>query len=325
MKKEEVLNIINQSKERNVSEKEICEELKVTYKNLYYYKKKYELLENTRGKSVNSRKQREYEINDNFFEVPNLINSYWAGFIAADGNISKDYKQLSFGLALKDKIILENMIKDMESNYVIRDYKSHEYDCVAITITSSKICNDLLVNFNITDNKSLTLIHPNLSNNLIDAFIIGYIDGDGMIGLYDAEKQKSLKLSLLGTLSLCNWIKERFSLLYSKEIGTIFNDKKHNENTFSYTLSDKSARFIYEYLYKIPVPKLERKWNKEKLEHCINYKRVRKEGNKYEEILKLKQKGMNQTQIAKELNVSQANISWYYKQEYFKQLESQEE
>ena len=43
------------------------------------------------------------------------------------------------------------------------------------------------------------------------------------------------------------WIKNRFSLLYSKEIGTISNSKNHNENTFSYTITDKSARFIYEY------------------------------------------------------------------------------
>ena len=76
MKKEEVLNVINQSKERNVSEKEICAELEINYKMLYYYKKKYSLLENTRGKSINSKKQREYNINDNFFSVPNINNSY---------------------------------------------------------------------------------------------------------------------------------------------------------------------------------------------------------------------------------------------------------
>ena len=321
MTEKEVLNIINQSKEKNVSEKEICVELNINYKSLYYFKKKYNLLENTRGKSVNSRKHREYYINDNFFEIPNLINSYWAGFIAADGNISKDYRQLSFGLASKDKIILENLLKDTNSNYIIRDYKSHGHDCVSITIMSPKICNDLLLNFNITDNKSLTLIHPNLENELIDAFIIGYLDGDGSIGLYESKKQKSLQISLLGTYSICEWIKYRFSTLYEKEIGTIFHDKRHNENTFSYTITDKSARFIFEHLYTISVPKLNRKWNIEKSEYCINYQRVKKDLTKYNEILKLKIQGLNQTDISKIMGCSQANISWYYKQEYFINME----
>ena len=31
-----------------------------------------------------------YDYDNYFFESPDLINSYWAGFIAADGNIYKD-------------------------------------------------------------------------------------------------------------------------------------------------------------------------------------------------------------------------------------------
>lgn len=93
----------------------------------------------------------------------------------------------------------------MDSTYVVRDYKSHEYDCVALSITSPKICADLLKNFNITNNKSLTLISPELPPELIDAFIIGYIDGDGSIGLYNSENtQKFLRISILGTINMCN-------------------------------------------------------------------------------------------------------------------------
>ena len=39
------------------------------------------------------------------------------------------------------------------------------------------------------------------------------------------------------------------------------------------------------------------------------------------EILELKLKGFTQTEIANKLNMTQANVSWYYNQEYFKQLE----
>lgn len=204
MEKEKVEEIILLSKERHCSEKEICIEFGINPKQLYYYKKKYNLVECGRGKSVNSRKVRTYNINDNFFTVVDQCNSYWAGFIAADGNISKDYKLLSFGLAAKDKIILENFIKDTNSENVIREYKSNSKDCVALQITSEQFCKDLFINFNITPNKSLTLSPPeNLTNELKDAFIIGYIDGDGSIGLYKSKKQKSLQISILGTLQMC--------------------------------------------------------------------------------------------------------------------------
>lgn len=204
MEKQDVENVILKSKEIGISEKDICINLGINPKNLYYYKKKYDLLENTRGKSINSRKKREYYINDNFFEIPNLLNSYWAGFLAADGNISRDYCTLTIGLSAKDRIVLENFIRDTDSNYKIKNYKSNGCDCVGLAITSAKICQDLKNNFNITDRKSLTLIHPNLTTDLSDSFIVGYIDGDGTIGLYNSKKQKSLSLSLLGTTDMCS-------------------------------------------------------------------------------------------------------------------------
>jgi hypothetical protein len=43
---------------------------------------------------------------ENFFEVPNLLNCYWAGFIAADGNISKNNKKFSIQIGDKDFIHL---------------------------------------------------------------------------------------------------------------------------------------------------------------------------------------------------------------------------
>lgn len=76
MEKQKVLEIISLSKEKGVSEKEICIQLGINPKNLYYYKKKYDLIECGRGKSINSKKKRKYNINDDFFHIPNLLNSY---------------------------------------------------------------------------------------------------------------------------------------------------------------------------------------------------------------------------------------------------------
>lgn len=125
------------------------------------------------------------------------------------------------------------------------------------------------------------------------------------------------------TLEICNWIKIRFSELYNQDIGTITHDKRHSENTYSYKISDKSAREIFKHYYNINVPKLDRKWKLEYWEHCINYTKIRKSYSKYEEVLKLKNDGLSQSDIAKLLNVTQSNISWYYKQPLFIKMEKE--
>lgn len=97
--------------------------------------------------------------------------------------------------------------------------------------------------------------------------------------------------------------------------------KENSKNTFTYTVTNKIARTIFIHYFTINVPKLLRKWSLEKHEYCINFVKKRKDSSKYDEILKLKNMGLNQTQIAKQLNVTPANINWYYKQDFFKNLE----
>ena len=147
-----------------------------------------------------------------------------------------------------------------------------------LDITSQKISDDLYKNFNITPRKSLTLLPPNLSDtNLIDAFICGYIDGDGCICMCKNNVrniQDSLVISTVGTQEIVSWIKERFSQILGKEFGSI--NKYHNskKNTYSYsTGQSKGAREIFKHFYNLNVPKLKRKWTDEIYEYCINYKK----------------------------------------------------
>lgn len=318
-----ILKIIEDSKIRDISEKELCIELNINPKLLYYYKKKFNIKTTTRGKNFNSRKKREFTVNDKYFNELSLESCYWAGFIAADGNISKDFKKLSIGLSSKDINHLQIFLNTLNSNYNISTFLvGGKFETCSIAITSSEICYTLFNNFNITPKKSLTLLPPFLYNeDLIDSFIIGYIDGDGSIGIHNRNNKKFLRISVIGTFEICTFIKERFSKIYGKDIGTITKNKKHSKNTFSYSVTDRSARVIFNYLCKFNVPKLNRKWGVEKVEYCINFKKNKKINSRYMEILNLKSNGLTQAQIAKTLNVTQANISWYYKQELFKKME----
>ena len=73
-----------------------------------------------------------------------------------------------------------------------------------------QVCYDLENIFNIVPNKSLTLKYPFelelWSKDLIKAFIIGYIDGDGCIKF--CKRDKTLILDIFsGSLNIIKWFK----------------------------------------------------------------------------------------------------------------------
>jgi len=246
------------------------------------------------GKNPNShpKDKRKYKVNDDFFESPNLVNSYYAGFIAADGCISitkSGAKYLSFGLSIKDKIFLEKFKKEIDYEGPISEYPSSTKKFVRMSINSTKVCNDLEKNFNITPRKTFTLIPPNIINEeLIDAFICGYIDGDGTIGFchdYRTHKQKKCCISLIGTFELLSWVLKRFKKIYlpkakstenkkpSIHTGGFGNKRNDNKHIYQISFSDKWARNIILNMIKYEIPLMKRKWTDEMIEFCKTYKK----------------------------------------------------
>jgi hypothetical protein len=272
----------------------------------------------SRGKNPNSKKKRVYKINDNFFEQQNLKNSYYAGFFAADGYI-KNNKYLSCMLSIKDKIILENFLKDAESNYKIGKYKSNGFDVCSFTVFSEKMCSDLKNMFNIVPKKSLILQEPNIKNfEFIDSFILGYIDGDGSICLL---KNKVLQIQIIGTKEILSWIQNRFGEILNEKLNVIYKEK--DKKAFQLVISNKRARKIFLHFYKLNVQKLERKWKKNIFEYCIGFAKKINE-KRYFDIFKLYSLGKTQNEIAMELKISQAAVSWFMKRDFFKKLISGE-
>lgn len=283
--KEFIETILKYSSDNQVSEKKAAEHFKFSYKTLPYYKRKYGLEINPIGNGkFTYRYERQHNVNDDFFNNPNILNCYWAGFIAADGCIEgRSNNVLYIGLSSKDKHHLELFktnicFTGLILNSVIKREEKTFYSS-SIRFTSSKITNDLNTNFNITPKKSLTLLPPNITDErLIDAFICGYIDGDGSISLYKnhiRNIQDSLSISMLGTYEMLTWIKNRFTSILGKECGCISKkDKDNDKNTYSYTVgTSKNVREIFKHFYNIDVPKLERKWKPEIYEYCINFKK----------------------------------------------------
>src|SRR3990167_2588137 len=175
-----------------------------------------------------------YDYDENFFEIPNILNCYWAGFIAADGCVSKNNNRITIELDGKDKNHLIQFKNDVKFSGEVRDIKSNP--------------------------KSLK--PPNLKNEeLIKAFIIGYIDGDGSIVYPSKCKERKTIISIRGTEEVLKWIKNYFDK-WATPMNSWANlsGVRWDGKTFIYRINRKRAEKVINILIDLDVPKLKRKW-----------------------------------------------------------------
>lgn len=215
---------------------------------------------------------------EGFFETPNLENSYWAGFIAADGYIyvpKKGQKILGITLKSTDR---EHLIKLQSSigagtlteTTRFSEQYNKEYYGTSYRLSSDKVCFDLLKNFNIGERKSLTLEPPDLSGDLTTAFIAGYIDGDGSysMGAY------SPRLGIVGTENFLSWILKQYGLK---------SPIHYTNGTYGVSIYGDNAIGIRQSIHSLDLPLLDRKkyrWESLGLDLTIKNRRSKKDNGK---------------------------------------------
>lgn len=191
---------------------------------------------------------RKYTVNNLYFSEINVENSYWAGFIAADGCITKNYIKIM--ISIRDLKLLKQFKKDIE--YTGPIYISKKLKRCSLEFRSLNMIKDLKTKWNIVEKKSLILEPPKvkLTKENFLAYVKGYIDGDGSI--YLEKDTKYLRISIIGTFELLNWIKEKINIRCS-------NIQKH-KNIYKFRYSGKMAESLYKKLEKLKTFKLSRKW-----------------------------------------------------------------
>jgi len=208
------------------------------------------------------RNNYKYDVNHHFFKDLSNINCYWAGFIAADGWIKSDCNCLGVKLAKKDIKHLEKFKFDIQSNSPIREKKAKIDEKIflqsEINVYSRYIVHDLYDNFNITPNKTFTLIPPNIENfEHKISYIVGLIDGDGTIG--KKTNATDLRISLAGNEEIIKWCKsvlvDLLKLRKSKKIA-------YSNKIYSFSLGNKNSIKFINYAKKLNIPHMERKWNR---------------------------------------------------------------
>lgn len=204
-----------------------------------------------------------YKYNKQFFNnIDNEEKAYWAGFIAADGNVRKDFLKMRIELNIKDYSHLEKFRKSIEGDNPIKEFIREKNQSCYIDVNCKEFC--LALNkLGITPKKSLTL---NINMELIPKelrhhFIRGYFDGDGSLNSYKRENSNYLEWEL-SFISSKIFLEQILNEL--EEERTLFSCGNNFRFCFK---SKKDILNVLEYLYKDATIFLDRK--KEKM---LNFK-----------------------------------------------------
>lgn len=148
-----------------------------------------------------SQSLRDKDVNHSFFKEYNKESCYWGGFISADGCVWGN--RLLIKLAIIDKKHLIKFNNQIGRKKDIKEF-FRKHASVIFDTGSKEIRCDLKNNFNITENKSLTLEPPqNIQKTFVVDFIRGYLDGDGGMN----KNLKNPKLYFAGTYNFLSWVK----------------------------------------------------------------------------------------------------------------------
>jgi len=231
-------------------------------------------------------RHKNHSHNINFWAENTLETAYFAGICAADANLSKTKKVFQWNVKASDASQLD-LLKDAVSftgkvaYYERLKYKSSEIMSVATLSIAGchQWYEDLKNIWSITPNKTFSLQPPNITNeNLIWAYIVGFVDGDGWI--IPKTKRNTIRIGFVNaSLDILNWIKKqidnRFEIFQISNNGAVCSDVKlvTGEKYYTYHLEGIRAMVIFDFLSQIRVPKLERKWsNPEVLKIVSAYK-----------------------------------------------------
>lgn len=205
--------------------------------------------------------KKRYTCNQNFFSEPDIVNSYWAGFIAADGCVMRRDNNLNIGIHHRDYLHLEKFINVVKFNGYIHFLK----DMGIVNLYGVQyILDDLKNIFSITERKSLTLQPPKIYiEDYIRAFIRGYFDGDGCLCYYKKKNRWEASFTS-SSIDIVVWIQQQV-------LDFLFNIKSYIYTSYrsknpSYTLkfcTSKQTIRLLEWLYKDSyfLTRLDRKYN----------------------------------------------------------------
>lgn len=216
--------------------------------------------------------------NDTAFIEESEAAYYWAGFIAADGNIS-DKDDLYICLHSKDTEHLHKFLSYLKSNHAVST-NNDKYTRSQIGLRlPPPIASSLKNKFNIVPRKSLTYKLPDIvESDNFRHYVRGYFDGDGSVGEYfnnDESILSSLSCNITGSN---DFIQSLYTVLKNKldVLGCVCKRKDSDVSVISFKLKD--TRKLLNYMYDSSTVSLSRKFV---IYHkiCVENRRKFRKGN----------------------------------------------
>ena len=231
MKKERLRQLLNTHSIKEIS---ILEN--IPYSTVWYNVKKHRL-------TATRPLIHKYTLFDNFTSE----SCYWAGFIAADGNVLIRKKngtyRLSIKLASKDLQHLEKFDQVMGCESRVSTTK---YKMAHISFHSKKLIENIVKNFNIVPKKSLILQPPvKMPQEFNKDYIRGYFDGDGHIGYVSGTYCNFNIVS--GSLRILEWI--RSALIEENLVNEKLKIYQKKHNLYCIDINSQVSLNIFKWLY----------------------------------------------------------------------------
>ncbi len=221
--------------------------------------------------------KRKYHHDESFFSTPNLVNSYVAGFLAADGNISKTPAgyRVRLEVALEDENHLAQLKSLLGHDGPLHRWgdRNTKFFCVHV---SDQYANDMATNFGLIPNKTHRLNPPNLlSFDLKFAYLLGLLDGDGCVHV---SKQNTLSVSYVSSsLTAVEWLKQMMDTMNfpSRQRNTLVPAIRLLSHAKAHALVYNGGRAVclvqlaQEFAARYNLPVLARKWSSPKVVQYI--------------------------------------------------------
>lgn len=187
---------------------------------------------------IQSNNARKYHINEDYFKTWSRNMAYLFGFWCADGCIYGE-KMFDITINMKDKYLIKQFAKELEYEGNIYDYVNRQ--ACRLNFSCKTIYNDI-VNLGGQENKSRTLLFPNVPNEYLPDFIRGFFDGDGSV--YNV---KGNRINTAFTCASKPFIDKLLQILKDKA-GVLGGS--YDQRNYTIKFGNKDSYKIAEYIYK---------------------------------------------------------------------------
>lgn len=241
---------------------------------------------------TNDHIYRKNFFDETFWDSPNLLNSFWAGTMAADAGIGECDgcpQSLNWEISVVDEPYMDEFIKNIKftgekKHYSKKTKNGTISNTVKIGVHSREWVDILGNNFNITPRKANRISIPDhFSEDLKMAWLIGYINGDGCIYLSkEIFHQGKMQIQFgIGFTSACKSIVDWITDFSNKKYIPIRNKLRKTRVTqgvapyYHTKISGQSAVQMFIHLSQYDVPVLERKWRDERVLNFVKQEYVK--------------------------------------------------